>query len=252
MNDFNYMDDYDYIDDSKKTDQSSVFRGLVLLIKIGWILFIETIKYIFWFHQSYEAFIVSITNKLIKINILYVKLFQAFSLNNNIIDDKINNTLLRFVDNAPWTNNEINYNMLAILDKEHNIAFEQPLLPINSGMISLVFKGIRRATGETIVIKMKRLNIEANLNTAVADLLVFLKWIMYIPCIDNFQIIETMTKNMELVKNQTNFVQEAKNIQVFRKFCKHLKYISIPNVDSEITAKYNDVNEIVLIDDKQI
>lgn len=252
MNDFNYMDDYDYIDDSKKTDQSSVFRGLVLLIKIGWILFIETIKYIFWFHQSYEAFIVSITNKLIKINILYVKLFQAFALNNNIIDDKINNTLLRFVDNAPWTNNEINYNMLAILDKEHNIAFEQPLLPINSGMISLVFKGIRRATGETIVIKMKRLNIEANLNAAVADLLVFLKWIMYIPCIDNFQIIETMTKNMELVKNQTNFVQEAKNIQVFRKFCKHLKYISIPNVDSEITAKYNDVIVMDFIDGKPI
>jgi predicted unusual protein kinase regulating ubiquinone biosynthesis (AarF/ABC1/UbiB family) len=221
--------------------QPSLFRGLMMLIKISWILSIETIKYIFWVHQSYEAFIVSITNKLIKINILYVKLFQAFALNNNIIDDKINNTLLRFVDNAPWTNNEIDYNMIAILDKEHGIAFEQPLKPINSGMISLVFKGIRRANGETIVVKMKRLNIEKNLSTAVADLLVFLKWIMYIPCIDNFQIIETITKNMELVKNQTNFVQETKNIQIFRKYCKHLKYISIPNVDSEITTKYNDV-----------
>jgi predicted unusual protein kinase regulating ubiquinone biosynthesis (AarF/ABC1/UbiB family) len=87
---------------------------------------------------------------------------------------------------------------------------------------------------------------------AVADLLVFLKWIMYIPCIDNFKIIETMTKNMELIKNQTNFVQEAKNIQVFRKFCKHLKYIAIPNVDSEITAKYNDVIVMDFIDGKPI
>jgi predicted unusual protein kinase regulating ubiquinone biosynthesis (AarF/ABC1/UbiB family) len=99
---------------------------------------------------------------------------------------------------------------------------------------------------------MKRLNIEKNLSVAVVDLLVFLKWIMYIPCIDNFQIIETITKNMELVKNQTNFVQETKNIQIFRKYCKHLKYISIPNVDSEITTKYNDVIVMDFIDGKPI
>lgn len=236
------------MNDLKKIEHLSIFRGIILLIKISWILFIETVKYIFWVHQSYEAFIVSITNKLIKINILYVKLFQAFALNNNIINDKINNTLLRFVDNAPWTNNEIDYNMLAILDKEHDIEFDQPLIPINSGMISLVFKGSRRATREIVVIKIKRLNIETNLNTAVADLLVFLQWILYIPGIDKFQIIETMTKNMELVKHQTNFVQETKNIQIFRKYCKHLKYVTIPNVDSAITEKYNDVIVMDFID----
>jgi predicted unusual protein kinase regulating ubiquinone biosynthesis (AarF/ABC1/UbiB family) len=252
MNDFKYIDGYDDDDDDDELIQPSVFTGFVVLFKIGWILFVETVKYVFGFHQKYDTFIVSITNKLTQINILYVKLFQAFALNNNIIDDKINNILLKFVDNAPWTNEEIDYNMLAILDKEHDIAFDQPLDPINSGMISLVFKGSRRATDEPIVCKIKRRNIEANLNTAIADLLVFLKWIMYIPCIDKFQIIETITKNVDLIKHQTDFAQEVKNIQVFRKYCKHLKYVTIPNVDSEITDKYKDVIVMDFIDGSPI
>ena len=233
-------------------DKPSFIKGILLLIRIGWILFVEIIKYIFGLHCNYETFIVSITNKLIQINMLYVKLFQAFALNNKFIDDKINNTLLRFVDNAPWTNNEIDRNMLTILEKEHDIVFDDALKPINSGMISLVFKGSRRSTGETIVVKIKRLNIEPSLNVAIRDLLVFLKWILYIPYIDKFQIIETITKNVDLIKHQTNFVQEVKNIQVFRKYCKNLKYVTIPNVDSAITDKYNDVIVMDFIDGNPI
>ena len=226
----------------------SFIKTGTILTKLGWILYIEFLKYIFGFHKNYEVFIVSITNKLIQINILYVKIFQAFALNNNIIDNKINNTLTRFVDNAPWTNKEIDYNLLSILEKDHDLIFDKPLLPINSGMISLVFKGKRKNTGDTIVVKIKRLNIEHNLKLAIDDLLVVLRWIMIIPCINKFQIAEIMTKNMDLIKHQTNFVQEVKNIQVFGKICKHLKYVTIPNVDSVITEKYNDVIVMDYID----
>ena len=76
--------------------------------------------------------------------------------------------------------------------------------------------------------------------------------ILLLPCIDKFQIIETVTKNVDLIKHQTNFVQEVKNIQVFRKYCKHLKYVTIPNVDSEITDKYKDVIVMEFIDGKLI
>ena len=232
------------MNDNSSVNKSSFFRGVTLLIKFGWILFVETLKYIFWQHQTYESFIIGLTNKLIEINILYVKCFQAFALNNNIIDDKINNTLIRFVDNAPWTESEIDYNMLAILEKEHDIIFDKPLQPINSGMISLVFKGKKGKNGkngEEIVVKMKRKNIKQTLTTGINDLLLFLNWILYIPSINKFQIAEVISKNIDLIKHQTNFVQEVKNIQVFRKMCKFLKYIEIPNVDASITDKYNDV-----------
>lgn len=237
---------------SEETNKSSSFRGFMLLIKFSWILFVETIKYIFGQHQSYESFIVSITNRLIQINILYVKCFQAFALNNNIIDDKINNTLIRFVDNAPWTESEIDYKILEILEKEHDIIFDQPLQPINSGMISLVFKGKNGATGEEIVIKMKRKNIQQTLTTGINDLIAFLNLMLYIPSINKFQIADVMAKNIDLIKHQTNFVQEVKNIQVFRKMCRFLKYIEIPKVDTNITDKYNDVIIMNFIDGKPI
>jgi predicted unusual protein kinase regulating ubiquinone biosynthesis (AarF/ABC1/UbiB family) len=217
------------------------FKGVLFLIKFCWILFVEKVKYIFSIHQDYESFIVGITNKLIQFNILYVKIFQAFALNNDIIDDKINNTLIKFVDNAPWTNKEIDYNIIEILENEHDIEFDKPIMPFSSGMISLVFKGKRCATNEPIVVKMKRLNIEEKLNIGIDDLLVFLKFLMFIPGANKLQIMDVVYNNMDLVKHQINFIQEVKNIQIFNKICKHIKYVKIPNVDQSITEKYNNV-----------
>jgi predicted unusual protein kinase regulating ubiquinone biosynthesis (AarF/ABC1/UbiB family) len=88
---------------------------------------------------------------------------------------------------------------------------------------------------------MKRLNIEEKLNIGINDLLVFLKFIMFIPGGNKMQITEVIYNNMDLIKHQIDFVQEVKNIQIFQKFCKHLKYIKIPNVDQAITEKYNNI-----------
>jgi predicted unusual protein kinase regulating ubiquinone biosynthesis (AarF/ABC1/UbiB family) len=142
--------------------------------------------------------------------------------------------------------------MLEILEKEHDIIFDQPLQPINSGMISLVFKGKNGATGEEIVVKMKRKNIKQTLTSGINDLLVFLNWMLYIPSINKFQLAEVISKNIDLIKHQTDFVQEVKNIQVFRKMCRFLKYIEIPNVDSSITEKYNDIIIMSYINGKSI
>ena len=49
----------------------SFVKTFTILSKLGWILFIELFKYLFGFHKNFEMFIVSITNKLIQINILY-------------------------------------------------------------------------------------------------------------------------------------------------------------------------------------
>ena len=47
-------------------------------------------------NKDYSLFIDNITLKLASINILYVKLFQAIALNNNLIDDNINNKFWTF------------------------------------------------------------------------------------------------------------------------------------------------------------
>ena len=40
--------------------------------------------------KDFPSFAERLSNKLASINILYVKMFQAFALNNNLIDDKTN------------------------------------------------------------------------------------------------------------------------------------------------------------------
>jgi predicted unusual protein kinase regulating ubiquinone biosynthesis (AarF/ABC1/UbiB family) len=75
---------------------------------------------------------------------------------------------------------------------------------------------------------------------------------LYIPSINKFQLAEVIAKNIDLIKHQTDFFQEVKNIQVFRKMCRFLKYIEIPNVDSSITDKYNDVIIMNFIHGKSI
>jgi len=227
---------------------SLVVKGFVFLFKILWILFVETTKYTFFFYKGYEEFIVSLINRLIKTNILGVKILQAISLNNNIFNDKINNTLIRFVNNAPWTNEEIDYSVLKILKKNHDIILDHPLIPVNSGMISLVFKGKKISTGQQIIVKMKRQNIDNILNSSIDDLVSFMNIIIIFPFMNKFQIVETIANNMDLIKHQTNFSQEVKNIQIFEKICKHLKYIKIPNVDVAITETYDNIILMEYID----
>jgi hypothetical protein len=95
---------------------------------------------------DYSYFIDKITYRLANSNILYVKIFQAIALNNNLIDDKTNNKLLRFTDNAPWSYSDINFEELIEVSNKYDIVFPYGYeLPINSGMISLVFKGYKKS-----------------------------------------------------------------------------------------------------------
>ena len=65
----------------------------LFLCKAFFIIFSELLIYTFYRDKLY--FIDRLTQRLAKINILYVKVFQAFALNNSIIDQKMNNMLLK-------------------------------------------------------------------------------------------------------------------------------------------------------------
>jgi predicted unusual protein kinase regulating ubiquinone biosynthesis (AarF/ABC1/UbiB family) len=194
---------------------------------------------IYLFLSDYYYFIERITHRLASINILYVKIFQAIALNNNLIEEKINNKLLKFTDNAPWNNSDIRLDELIELCNDYDInlinGFDKP---INSGMISLVYKGYLKKNGENIIIKMKRNNIDNRLSDAIENLETFMYLISFIPIIKKYQISDVIIKNIDIIKHQTNFSQEIQNIKKVKNNCKGLKYVKIPHVYSEITEKY--------------
>jgi predicted unusual protein kinase regulating ubiquinone biosynthesis (AarF/ABC1/UbiB family) len=217
-----------------------LIKEIIFIIKIFFIFISEIILYCFF--DNYSSFIDRITHRLASVNILYVKLFQAIALNNNLIDDKINNKLLSFTDNAPWNYSDINFNDIIQVVNDYNLCLEDGFEnPMNSGMISLVFKAYDKQTNVPMIIKIKRNNIDIKLKDAINNLKTILFIISFIPLFNKFQLEETLIRNIEIIQNQTNFQQEINNMIQMKDNCKHLKYIKIPTPNKEVTEKYSNI-----------
>ena len=221
---------------------SCFLNNIWFLLCISWIILDELTLY--YISKNYKKFINNLTTRLSKQNILYVKIFQAFALNNNLIDDETNNSLLKFTDNVPWNNKDIDFETLISLEKEYNIKILNDYKPTNSGMISLVFKGIKKISNlekeETVIIKMKRNNIENNLNDGIQKLLFCIKLLSLIP-VNNYQMLTVIHNNIDLIKHQVNFNKEVENMIIMKTNCKNLKYIKIPTVQPDVTDKFSNI-----------
>ena len=216
------------------------FKEILFLFNAFIIIFTELLIYAFF--RDKLSFIDRITKKLANINILYVKIFQAFALNNSLIDNEINNMLLKFTDNAPWTTRDIDFDTLFKLEDDEHIKFIDNLdEPLNSGMISIVYRAKRRTDNFDVIVKIKRTNIEQRLNDAIDNLLFFMYILSFLPIVQKYQLTEIVNKNIDIIKHQVNFNEEVQNILKIKNNCKNLKYVKIPNVFKEITDKYSNV-----------
>jgi len=203
------------------------------------------------FHQNRAVFIRRMASQLANKNILYVKLFQAIAMNKNLIDDEINNELMRFTDSAPYDNTDIDMELFCKVKDEFNLDWHS-YEPIKAGMISLVFKLRDENTQNLVILKMKRKNINGKLNKAI-DYLQFFVYIMsFIPYLNTFDISSVFNKNIETLKQQLDFSQEVQNMREAEEKCKNLKYVKIPRVYDEITEKYPDVIMMEFIEGKTI
>ena len=228
-----------------------LIKEIIFIIKLFFIIISEVILYSFF--RNYDNFIDRITHRLASINILYVKLFQAFAFNNKFIDDKTNNKLLSFTDNAPWNYSDINFNDLIQIVNDYNLYLEDSFeKPMNSGMISLVYKAYDKETNKPMVIKIKRNNIDIKLNNAINNLKTILVLLSFIPVFNKYQLAETLTRNIEIIQNQTNFQEEINNMIQMKNNCKYLKYIKIPTPNTEVTEKYPHIIVMDYIDGLKI
>lgn len=213
---------------------------LFFLLNASWIILSEL--FLYGIFNNFDSFIDRLTHKLARINILYVKMFQAFALNNYLIDDKTNNKLLKFTDNAPWSQQDLDPDTLIKLEDDYNILFKDGFEPINSGMISLVFKGYKRTPeNEVVIIKIKRKNIEETLDDAIEKLLFFIYVLSFIPIVNKYHIPQTVKKNISIIRQQTNFSTEIQNMAKIKHNCRNLKYVKIPSANAEVTEKYPNV-----------
>jgi predicted unusual protein kinase regulating ubiquinone biosynthesis (AarF/ABC1/UbiB family) len=213
-------------------------KSIIFILNVFFIFASEMVMYSIT--HDYSVFIDKLSSRLASINILYVKIFQAFALNNSLIDDKINNKLLKFTDNAPWNRSDIDLNQLVEMADKYDIKLHNSS-PINSGMISLVFRGYEKNdSSKQVIIKMKRKNIQQRLDDAINNLLFLMYVLSFIPVVNKYQLSEVVTKNIEIIRHQTNFLEEIDNMDTIRENCKYLKYVKIPTANRKVTEEYPD------------
>lgn len=230
---------------------TTLYKQITFLCKVIFILLSEYLIYL-WY-RDYKSFIYHITEKLSAINILYVKVFQAFAYNNTLIDDTINNELIKYTDNAPWDYSDINLKMMVEMADKYNIYLPfQYEVPINSGMIALVFKAIDKDNGKPVVIKMKRANIQEKLDNAIDNLLFIVYILSFIPIFNSYKLQDVIYKNVEIIKHQTSFLEEIDNMNKMRENCKNLKYVIIPKANRQITEEYPEMIVMNYIEGKKI
>jgi predicted unusual protein kinase regulating ubiquinone biosynthesis (AarF/ABC1/UbiB family) len=213
-------------------------KGILFLLNVLFIFGTEFLIYAIF--KDYSSLIERLANKLSNVNILCVKIFQAFALNNSLIDEKVNNKLLQFTDNAPWSFSDINLGELIEIADKYNLCLKCGYeIPINSGMISLVFKAyMKDDLSQPVIIKMKRNNIDEKLNDAIDNLSFSMYLLSFIPIFNKYQLAEVVNKNIEIIQHQTNFLEEVDNMTLIKNNCKYLKYVKIPSANRAVTEEY--------------
>lgn len=191
--------------------------------------------------NNYPLFIKNITRSLASKNILYVKLFQAISLNNNLIDGAMNQELIKYTDSVPYCSDDIDWEVMTNLKIVYGIDFLSNTTPINAGMISLVYKMNDGIENQEVVVKIKRVGIEEKLNDAIEKIQFMINLLICIPWLNQFNLLESFNKNILVLKNQLDFEQEVQNTMKMKDDCRNLKYIKIPKVYESVTKLFPNV-----------
>ena len=183
----------------------------------------------------------NITSKLEKINIVYVKIFQSLCLENNILNENEKEYLLKYTDNVPYHNDEIEYEFLNSLEEKYGIALENNE-PINAGIVGLAFSGINKKENDSkVIIKILKKNITNKINNALQELLLATYILQFIPFLNNLNLHKLILDNKESFSNQVDFIKEANNIELFTSKNKNLSCYRFPKVYKNITNEYNNI-----------
>ena len=183
------------------------------------------------------SLIKALCTKLEKINILYIKIFQSLALNEDLLYDNEKDFLINYCDNVPYSSDCIDYKLLSDLHETYKISVLSAI-PINSGIIGLVFEGYD-SSNTKVIVKMLKRNIINDLRDLFDDLTYISYICKYIPVINSFNITKLVADNKELMLEQVDFMKEAYALERFAEKYKNNKEYRFPKVYKNITQDFN-------------
>jgi predicted unusual protein kinase regulating ubiquinone biosynthesis (AarF/ABC1/UbiB family) len=204
--------------------------------------------------ENYNYMIKNITTKLSEKNLFFIKIFQAFANNNNIMDKDLFNYFITYTDKVTYDTTEIDYNGLYDLINIARANGDELLIdneqPIKSGNIALVYNG--RLNGKRIIVKYRRKNIEIKFKRSMEELQILINITKHMPYLSDLNINDLFEENYQIMLNQLIFSNEVKNIQMFYEKFKDVENICIPKVYSYFTDSNPEVIVMDYIEGKRI
>ena len=189
------------------------------------------LKNLFFFiiNQNKFLFIKNITTDISKLNIVYIKIFQNISINSSFFNKNIQNYLVKYTDNVPYQENEIDYDAINYLKQDIEIS----KLPINSGIFALVYKG--KYNQKDVAIKILKKNIKNKLTNSIHNLELIFYIFSFIPYLKHLNLYHFLIQNKENLINQTFFHKESNNLINFKKSIDSNDNIIIPDIYHNFT-----------------
>jgi len=201
----NVKDEQEYLDYIERTKEyyykmslGDFFRALWFTASSGYICATEYFKYAVGWKSRNNA-IIDVSKRLASKNMMYVKIFQAFATNRNIVSPELNQFFSEYTDNVKYTDDEYDINELKELETRstecspyRQLRILNDYKPIKSGLMSLIFKGVMNTQdntcesgggGEEVVVKYLRKNINKNFTSSMNNLVVVAKLTRYFPYI---------------------------------------------------------------------
>lgn len=221
-------------------------------LSLSYIIISELIKYKLSF-ITYNNAIINICEKIIKVNVLYVKVVQWNIQDYFNIDDELKLYLYKFNANAPYSDDDVDYNCINKLEMHFKDRLIFDKTPVNSGTTSIIFKG--NFNGKPVAIKVLKKNIYEKIDNGLENITNLLYTITYILSFfykTNTNLHSLLTNNKKLLLKQCDFLNENKNLEIFKN--KHIANpdIVIPNVYAEFTEFDNNVIVMDYLDGRNL
>ena len=245
------QEEYDeYVERTKeyyyKMSIGDFFRALWFTMSSCYICLSEYVKCkIRW--KSRTNAIIDLSQRLASKNMMYVKIFQAFATNRNIVSPELNQFFSEYTDNVSYTSDEYDIDELKEIEaRSMECEPRQPLrivnnyTPIKSGLMSLIFKAYIGPGDDTpVVIKYLRKNISRNFNSSMNNLVMFAKITSYFPYLRTLNIENLVLQNIVSLKDQVCFRKELANITTYYNRWKNYEFVKIPKPYHDYTEKIN-------------
>ena len=203
--------------------------------------------------QTYDNSVTALCNDLVHINVIYAKILQWDIYKIFGSNEHINNHLKQYNNNVPFdAEDDIDYTLLHqikqyAIQQNRCLTLENEFIPINSGTVALVFKGM--LDDKPVVIKILRKNIHDKIDRGIRTVLTIIKSIHFIAsffCTINDNTSNIIRGNHKILMQQLDFNEEIKNNELFAKISESYDFIKIPDIHKSFTTDVS--NKIIVME----